>query len=301
MNIKALRIFISVMEDGTLSRASERVHSSIPAASRLLKLLEEDLGAPLFVRDSAGLTPTRAAELFYSEAVRAVAAMDYLKVSFSDIQKETVRPLRVACHARLAHNLVTSAIAKLAKISPDTRVSLEVRSRKDLPQRVAKNLHDISVGSLPMSSDLVQSEELCRSKLYVLLPKDSKRAMERRLTIEKLCDMPYIALEQSALLRQMVDRLEEASGARLTPTYEVPTATAACCLVEEGLGFSIVDPLGLDRSFSRTIAAVPLEPTTEFVYGVFQNPSFEQHPMTQEFMQCLREASYEAMAIFERP
>lgn len=301
MNIKALRIFVSVMEDGTLSRASERVHSSAPAASRLLKLLEEDLGAPLFIRDSGGLTPTREADLFYPEAVRALAAIDYLQVSFNDIRKESVRPLRVACHPRLVQNLVTSAIAKLAKIAPDTRVSLEVRSRKDLPHRVAKNLHDVSVGSMPVSSELVQSEELCRSKLYVLVPKGSKLSVERRLTIEKLSAVPYIALEQSALLRQMVDRLVEAGGNQLAPTYEVSTANAACCLVQDGLGFCVVDPLGMDRSFSLSITAVPLEPTTEFTYGVFQNPNFDQHPATQDFIRCLRETSYEAMALFERP
>jgi len=67
MNIKGLRVFILTIEEGTLSKASERLNISPPAASRLLNLLEEDLGVPLFSRVKKRLIPTVEAEAFITK------------------------------------------------------------------------------------------------------------------------------------------------------------------------------------------------------------------------------------------
>ena len=75
MNIKNLRAFVLVVEEGSLVAASEKMALSQPAVSRLINLLEVDFGARLFFRDQRSLVPTPEAELFYPEARRVVSSL----------------------------------------------------------------------------------------------------------------------------------------------------------------------------------------------------------------------------------
>ena len=55
MDLKRLRTFIRVAEDGSLSKASDRLRLAQPALSRHIKLLEAEIGHELFVRDGRGM------------------------------------------------------------------------------------------------------------------------------------------------------------------------------------------------------------------------------------------------------
>ncbi|WP_145975925.1 LysR family transcriptional regulator, partial [Ruegeria atlantica] len=65
MNIKALRAFRATLSEGTLVAASEILHLSQPAISRLISGLEAELGLTLFDRSGRNLTPTREGLAFY--------------------------------------------------------------------------------------------------------------------------------------------------------------------------------------------------------------------------------------------
>ena len=54
MDIQALRYFVEVANEGGFTRASRKLHVTQPAISRMVKALEEELGAPLLIRERAG-------------------------------------------------------------------------------------------------------------------------------------------------------------------------------------------------------------------------------------------------------
>ena len=78
MNLRSLKVFALVMEEGTLARAADTMHLSQSAASRLLHLLEAEFDVRLFRRDNRRLIPTEAAERFYPEALRILSQIDAL-------------------------------------------------------------------------------------------------------------------------------------------------------------------------------------------------------------------------------
>ena len=60
MNHERLRLFLAIVDSGSMAAASRRVHLSQPAFSRSIKLLEEEIGAALFGRQSRNLVLTNA-------------------------------------------------------------------------------------------------------------------------------------------------------------------------------------------------------------------------------------------------
>jgi LysR family nitrogen assimilation transcriptional regulator len=75
MDLRQLRYFIAVAEEGSVLAAARKVHISQPALSNRIKELEEELGAPLFTRHSRGVALTTAGHRLLEEARHVVAAM----------------------------------------------------------------------------------------------------------------------------------------------------------------------------------------------------------------------------------
>jgi len=84
MDIKQLRYFIAIVEEGTLTLAAKRLHMAQPPLTRQLALMEEELGVALFHRKGRRLELTPAGKLLYLRAKEAVASLDKLLVEVQD-------------------------------------------------------------------------------------------------------------------------------------------------------------------------------------------------------------------------
>jgi len=99
MNIKALRVFSGVVQTGSLSEAAERLNTSASAASRLLALLEAELGLALFSRQHRRLELTRQGQEFYRRTMHILKGID--GIDFVYLEREDV----------VRHRLVREIIA----------------------------------------------------------------------------------------------------------------------------------------------------------------------------------------------
>ena len=92
---KQLQYFIACVEEGSFSRAAEAQYTTQPNISRVIKMLEQELGIELFIRNAHGITPTaegRALYQYASEIIQreqmianlaASRSEDYLRLSFN--------------------------------------------------------------------------------------------------------------------------------------------------------------------------------------------------------------------------
>ena len=264
MNLRALRVFVGIMDDGTLTRAAARMHLSQSAASRLLSILEDELDADLFVREKRRMRPTAAADALYPEAVRILGQVGALPDLVAGAAGAS--PLRVISQTRLVPGLVVPAIANLATERPELRISLETAPRRELARRLLAGQHDIAVATLPLPVDGFETEPLCSLPLGILLPRAHFLATKRTLRIEELSDVPYVALDQGTVVRRMVDAI----GGLPRPAVEVSTGSAAYRLVASGLGFSIADRLAVDPELWDQLTLVPLRDAPTMTVGVAQ-------------------------------
>jgi LysR family hydrogen peroxide-inducible transcriptional activator len=82
MELRHLQSFLAVVEEGSLSAASQRCHLSQPALSQQMQALEEELGEPLLIRQPRGVVPTPAGELLKEHARSLLDQADDLKGAF---------------------------------------------------------------------------------------------------------------------------------------------------------------------------------------------------------------------------
>jgi DNA-binding transcriptional LysR family regulator len=98
MELYQLKTFITVAEEGHLTRASERLHTSQPAVSAHIKSLEEELGLPLFIRTPKGMTLTREGTILKGKAEAALISVDDLKKEASTMKGKAVGTARIGLH-----------------------------------------------------------------------------------------------------------------------------------------------------------------------------------------------------------
>ena len=78
MDLRELRAFVAVVEEGGVSAAARRLHLSQPALSQTIRVLERELGVELLVRTSTGTSPTAAGRTLLEEATAVLARVDRL-------------------------------------------------------------------------------------------------------------------------------------------------------------------------------------------------------------------------------
>ena len=288
MNPKSLRAFVHIMDEGTLVAASRRMNLSQPAVSRLVQLLEDEIGAKLFYRDQKSLAPTPEADLFYAEAQRVVSAIDDFPAFFKQLRDNTLVPLRILCQLRAANGLVIPALVKFAKEHPEIRVSLDVQPRHELSRSIQQAKFDVGVYVVPLQAKGVEIIEIRDMSLQVLLPKGHHLADRPFLTPKDMCGEKYVAVKRGLMAREAIDRTLAKAGETLEVFHELSGTAAAHRLVAGGIGYTFSDPTVLEPSFRENTVLVPWKPEVSIGLGLFMPKEHTPHEAAGDFIRCLK-------------
>ncbi len=98
MELYQLKTFVTVAEEGHLTRASERLNTSQPAVSAHIKSLEEEMGVSLFIRTPKGMVLTREGEVLQAKAQTALDTIDELYKEASVLKENVVGTARIGLH-----------------------------------------------------------------------------------------------------------------------------------------------------------------------------------------------------------
>lgn len=289
MNLKSLRVFVNVMEEGTLAQACQKMNLSQPAASRLIRILEAEYGVQLFHRQSKRLIPSDEGEAFYPEAVRILASIDDLPAVFRQIETQEAPPLRVICHPRLVEGLVVPAMAQLVQREPSVKLKLEVHPRRYLGRRVMLGLYDIGLATLPLPDQRQATQPLAQTGMLIALPEHHPLAAKECLQPSDVVDLPYVALEETTNMRAILDHELAKTDQRLEITHEMSTSLSARRLVKEGIGFTFTDAITLSPEEAEGLAVRRWHPWVNIEFGYFTAPNNRPHKARDAFIGVLRE------------
>jgi DNA-binding transcriptional LysR family regulator len=122
--IESLRVFRSVVESKSFTRAAEIHGLARPAVSRAIAALEERVGCRLLNRTTRQISLTEAAERFYEGCVRILDDLDALEADVASQTREPGGVLRLVAHTTAAINRLVPLIARFKRDHP--KVALDV-------------------------------------------------------------------------------------------------------------------------------------------------------------------------------
>ena len=288
MKLQALRLFLRIMELGSLAAAAKSLNMSQSAASRLLSGLEHGTGLRLFHRDRMRLVPTTEGTTFFAEVRRVLVAIDDLPRIAQRVAGGTRVRLRIVSMPRFAASLLAPAVARFHRAHPEVEVDVAIVHRRELELAVANQSFDLGIGALPLNNPGIESHPLLSLPAVVVLPARHPLARRKSLGARDLSAEPLVVLGPGTQLRHDVEAMFAAEGITIQPKIVVDSLEFACRLVGQGAGVTIADRLTPDALGAGRLAVVPWRPRTLFHVGVLLPALMPPSRSVEQFLDGLR-------------
>ena len=156
----------------TVTLASEMLHISQPATTRLLADLERSLRFKLFDRVKGRLYPTVEARALYEEVQRSLAGVDRIARAADEIRDLRRGTLLIAAAPAIALAFLPHAIADYLKTRPEAHVSLAMHSSRTVVDMVIGQRCDVGFSMLSMNHAGAHGERLISTRMVCALPRD---------------------------------------------------------------------------------------------------------------------------------
>lgn len=261
MNLKALKLFRQIVLTGSLAEASDRLNVSTSAASRLLALLEAEVGLTLFSREKRQLVLSEDGDIFYRRLMHTLDGLDEIPLLASDIRNRSHRWLSVVTAAPLAGTLVSPALAALRRTHPDLRCSLNVETRFDIESKVAARGYNLGLISLPVENGILDldPEPFLKARIEVLLPAAHRLAGRDSLSAADIADEQFVSLRPGQRWRDRLDAIIGEAGFQPDVGFETSSTLITLQMVRDGLGLTLVDCATVAVEGDPSVALRPLE------------------------------------------
>src|ERR1700736_1985545 len=150
MNLRQLRYFLAIADEGSFTRAAEQLLIAQPSLSQQIKSLEQELGGPLLERLPKGVRLTAAGKAFLPEARAAVTHAERARRDARSALGLQAGELEVATVTSIAFGVLPPAFERWRKRHPATTITLrEYTHRRALEDAVRGGVGDIAVGPRP--------------------------------------------------------------------------------------------------------------------------------------------------------
>jgi DNA-binding transcriptional LysR family regulator len=124
MDLRQFRYFVATAEEGNVGRAAERLHLSQPALSRQIQIMEDCLGAPLFVRTARGVALTQVGELLLKDARAVNQLFDMAVERARRAGRGELGSLDIGAFGTVLFNFLPRLFARLHLKSPDLKLTV---------------------------------------------------------------------------------------------------------------------------------------------------------------------------------
>lgn len=276
MEIRVLRYFLAVAQEGSVTRAARALHLTQPTLSRQIRELEEELGQTLFSRGGRELSLTREGLLLRQRAEEIVGLAEITEKEFRSLGEKTVSgDLSIGCGESKALSFVTDALKVLQDEHPLIIPHFFSGNGEIVMDRLDKGLLDFAVLMGAENTERYYSLPLPNHDTWgLLMDKDDPMAQKKAITAEDLLDIPLILSSQS-LSR---DELSGWLGFPMSRLHIAATYTLlfnGSLMVRSGLGYALcfdhIAPSGKDSPFAfRPFAFRPLTSPLSFVWKKHQ-------------------------------
>jgi molybdate transport repressor ModE-like protein len=260
---RQLMLLIAIEEHGNIHRAAESLNMSQPAASKLLKDLEDLIGVPLFERLPRGMRATWYGESLIRHARIALASLGEAGAEIEALRAGHAGNVSVGAISGPAMTLLPPVLAALNREHPDLRVSVSIESSDVLLEQLAQNRIDLMIGRLFPRHDKrnLHYEPIADEEVCAICRPGHPLLAGGTPSLADLAALPWIVPPTGSVLRHRFELMFQNAG------LDVPRrviATAALVLVprllEDGDHLAVV-PVDVARHYARhgAVRILPVE------------------------------------------
>lgn len=248
MDMKDLTYLVTVAEEGSISRAAEKLFMAQSSLSQALRLYESALGTPIFVRTSRGVRPTAAGEAFVQRSRQILQHYRLAQNEVWDILGLRGGQVALGISTFRGRYLLPPVLRRFRELYPNVHVSITERDISELEKQIRDGLLDIALVNAS-SEQLRDTEFLMRDEVLVVAVKDhpvmryakSCPGQPGQLWVDfrDTAAFEYILGPPTAMLGRIVRQLFQQCGMEPVGQNTSISAAFAADMARSGLGLTL--------------------------------------------------------------
>ncbi|MES2184352.1 MAG: LysR family transcriptional regulator [Pseudomonadota bacterium] len=248
----SLRLFVAVMEEGTIAAAAAREHLAAAAVSRRLSELEQALDAPLFQRSNKGTQATAAAHTLLGLARGVLHGLDDIGEQMAGFASGLRGHVRVSANISAITQFLPDQLRSFLDKAPLVRVHLHERISTQIARAVADSTDDIGILNTGDYGEALTLLPYREDELVLVVPQGHVLARRKSATMREALAHDFVGVHPGSAINNLLHRVAGEAGLRLRLRMQVTSYDALSLMVAAGLGIGVM-PRGSALIYLRAL------------------------------------------------
>jgi DNA-binding transcriptional LysR family regulator len=253
----SLKLFVSIVEEGTIAGAAEREHIAASAVSKRISELEESFGTQLLRRTNKGVVPTDAGITLLQLARGILHDMNNLALQISEYSSGVRGHVRLCANISSINQFLPAEIRSFTDLHPQIHIHLEGAISESIMKSVAEGAADVGIITMGIYRPDLEFFPYHTDQLIVITPKDHPLARKKSVSFRDTMDFDFVGLPVGSALHNQILRAAQDLGRTPKLRIQVNSFDALCLMVEAGLGIGIV-PKGAAKPYFKGLRIRPV-------------------------------------------
>lgn len=239
-NPAALRVFVTVVEEGGVGRAALALGITQPAVSQYLRALEEQVGHPLFERQGRHLVLSKVGEALLPEARRVVQALEEFQRVSQAMGRLELGEITLGAATTMATYVLPLFLKNFHEAHPGVRIYVETGSSERLAERLRMGEVEFAILEGVEHWEGYERHLFYEDELVFIVPPDHPWATREAVPPEWLEEETLIVRKPGSMTWRALERAFEQVGLELNPVFYTDNNEVTKRLVLAGAGVGIV-------------------------------------------------------------
>lgn len=246
----SLKLFVSIVEEGTIAAAAEREHIAASAVSKRISELEELFHTQLLRRTNKGVLPTEAGITMLQLARGVLHDLNNIMFQIREYASGVRGHVRLSANISSINQFLPAEIKSFINIHPQVHVHLEANISEAIVNAVAENAADVGIVTMGSYRHDLEYFPYHSDQLIVITPKEHPLAGMRSISFSETLDYDFVGLPVGSALHNQLLRAAHELDRTPKLRIQVNSFDALCLMVEAGLGIGIV-PKGAAKPYFK--------------------------------------------------
>lgn len=241
INFEYYKTFYYVAKYKNLTKAAAAMGSNQPNVTRVMKLLESQLSAKLFIREARGIVLTKEGEDLYVHVETAFRELTNAQEEISAQSVDGTGTIEIGATETAIHHYLLDALRKFKAMYPRVRIRIHNHTTPAIFKRLANGSLDFAVLTSPfeignpfVKKELFSFREILTGGVQYL------NLGKRKWKLEELKDYPWVGLGEGTATYEMYKELFLKNGVDIEPDMEVATSDLLFPLIKNNMGIGFI-------------------------------------------------------------
>jgi DNA-binding transcriptional LysR family regulator len=239
----SLRLFVTVVDLGSLTHGAKEFGISLAAASKRIAELEMHVGQALLLRGKKGVIPSPAGEAMYRHSVELVGRLAQLSHAMADFQQGTHGHLRIWANPSAFAHFLPHMMSLMSKQHPQIRMELEDVLSHEAVRAVVSGGAELGVIAENTPSEGLQTLLCEEDELVLITPPQHPLDGEQAARLQDILSYELVGMNMSTSLMRQINGQASLSGQTVRLCVQVRGFDTMCKMVASGVGVAILPHL----------------------------------------------------------